>query len=312
MLLFGQSFYPFQRAEVKVIMSISRRDFIKTSVVAGAVASMGNLPLHAERASASSWVTLGKSGVKATRLAFGTGSNNGYVQSSLGQTEFSKLVAYAYERGIRFFETSESYTTPAMLGEALKPFPRDSYTLMTKVTTDPDADPEQRFEDMLRTSNTDYFDIMLLHWQHTADWVETTKPWQDGIDKFQARKSILSRGASVHGLPALREMPGNPWLEVAMIRMNHKGTRMDGPTGEDNNNPQCVPEVVQHVQQVKKDGMGVVSMKLIGNGAFTQHSDRVDAMRFAFRNAGVDAVTVGFKSRQEIDEAIDNLNLAFA
>jgi hypothetical protein len=87
---------------------------------------------------------------------------------------------------------------------------------------------------------------------------------------------------------------------------------MDGPTGEDNNNPQCVPEVVQHVQQVKKDGMGVVSMKLIGNGTFTQHSDRVDAMRFAFGNAGVDAVTVGFKSRQEIDEAIDNLNLAFA
>ena len=302
----------FQRAEVKVIMSISRRDFIKTSVVAGAVASIGGLPLHAERVSASSLVTLGKSGVKVTRLAFGTGSNNGYVQAQLGQKEFSNLVAYAYDHGIRFFETAEAYVTPAMLGEALKPFPRDSYVLMTKVTTDPDADPQQRFEDMLRTSNTDYFDIMLLHWQHTPDWVETTKHWQEGIDEFQARKSILSRGASVHGLPALRQMPGNPWLEVAMIRMNHKGTRMDGPTGEDNNNPQCVPEVVQHVQQVKKDGMGVVSMKLIGNGAFIQHSDRVDAMRFAFRSAGVDAVTVGFKSRQEIDEAIDNLNLAFA
>jgi predicted aldo/keto reductase-like oxidoreductase len=293
-------------------MPVSRRDFIKTTVAAGAVASIGGLPLHAERVSASSLVTLGKSGVKVTRLAFGTGSNNGYVQAQLGQKEFSNLVAYAYDHGIRFFETAEAYVTPAMLGEALKPFPRDSYVLMTKVTTDSGADPRQRFEDMLRTSNTDYFDIMLLHWQHTPDWVETTKRWQEGIDEFQAKKSILSRGASVHGLPALRQMPGNPWLEVAMIRMNHKGTRMDGPTGADNNNPQCVPEVVEHVQQVKKDGMGVVSMKLIGNGAFTQHSDRVDAMRFAFRNAGVDAVTVGFKSRQEIDEAIDNLNLAFA
>ena len=44
--------------------------------------------------------------------------------------------------------------------------------------------------------------------------------------------------------------------------------------------------------------MGVISMKLIGDGAFTSHSDRVDAMRFAFRNAGVDAVTVGYKSRR--------------
>jgi predicted aldo/keto reductase-like oxidoreductase len=293
-------------------MPISRRTFLKTTAAASAIAGMGNLPLHADQPTASSLVTLGKSGIKVTRLAFGTGSNNGYVQSSLGQKEFSGLVAYAYERGIRFFETSESYTTPAMLGEALKPFPRDSYILMTKVTTDLGADPEQRFEDMLRTSNTDYFDIMLLHWQHTPDWVETTKHWQEGIDKFEAKKSILSRGASVHGLPALRQMPGNPWLQVAMIRMNHNGTRMDGPTWEDNNNPQCVPEVVEHVQQVKKDGMGVISMKLIGDGAFTQHSDRVSAMRFAFRNAGVDAVTVGFKNRQEIDEAIENLNLAFA
>ena len=122
-------------------MPISRRDFLKTTAAAGAIAGMGNLPLHAEQATASSLVTLGKSGIKVTRLAFGTGSNNGYVQSSLGQKEFSGLVAYAYERGIRFFETSESYTTPAMLGEALKPFPRDSYVLMTKVTTDPDADP---------------------------------------------------------------------------------------------------------------------------------------------------------------------------
>ncbi|HWE84393.1 MAG TPA: aldo/keto reductase [Terracidiphilus sp.] len=290
----------------------SRRDFLKTGIVAGTLASVGAPLLQAEKQTAFSKVTLGKSGIQCTRLAFGTGTDSGQVQARLGQKTFSDLVAYAYDRGIRFFETAESYTTPAMLGEALKPFPRDSYVLMTKVTTDPGADPHKRFEDMLRTSQTDYFDIMLLHWQHTGDWVETTKPWQDGVDHFQAKKAILSRGASVHGLPALRQMPGNPWLQVAMIRMNHKGTRMDGPTGEDNNNPQCVPEVVDHVHQVKKDGMGVISMKLCGNGTFTQHTDRVQAMRFAFQTAHVDAVTVGFKSRQEIDEAIDNLNLALS
>jgi hypothetical protein len=35
-------------------------------------------------------------------------------------------------------------------------------------------------------------------------------------------------------------------------------------------------------------------------------------MRFAFQNAGVDCATVGFKSTQEIDEAINNMNLALA
>jgi aryl-alcohol dehydrogenase-like predicted oxidoreductase len=291
---------------------VSRREFLKTSLAVGTAASVGSLPLQASPGKATDVVTLGKSGMKVTRLAFGTGSNNGYVQSSLGQQEFTRLVHYAYDHGIRFFETAEAYVTPAMLGEALKPFPRDSYQLMTKVTTDKGADPLKRFDEMRRTSQTEYFDILLLHWQHAADWVSETSRWQDGILEAQSKKLIRTRGASVHGLPALRQMPGNKWLEVAMIRMNHNGTRMDGPTYEDNNNPDHRDEVVAHVKQVKQEGMGVVSMKLVGNGTFTRHEDRQAAMRFAFKNAGIDSATVGFKSTQEIDEAIDNMNLALA
>ena len=290
----------------------SRREFIKTSLAAGTLASVSTLPLQATQLPATEMVTLGKSGLKVTRLAFGTGSNNGYVQATLGQQQFTELVHYAYDRGIRFFETAESYVTPAMLGEALKGIPRDSYQLMSKVTTDPGVEPGKRFDEMRRTSQTEYFDIMLLHWQHTSDWVSETARWQDGILEAQAKKTILSRGASVHGLPALRQMPGNKWLEVAMIRMNHNGTRMDGPTSADNNNPSSVTEVVDHVKQVKQEGMGVISMKLVGNGAFTQRDDRKAAMRYAFQKAGVDCVTVGFKSKAEIDEAMENLNLAFA
>ena len=291
---------------------LNRREFLKTTIVAGAVAGAGALPLNAARRTATDVVTVGKSGMKVTRLAFGTGSNNGHVQAALGQKEFSRLIAYAYDRGIRFFETAESYMTPGMLGAALKPYPRDSYQLMNKVTTDPGADPMQRFDEMRRISQTEYFDIMLLHWQHTGEWVEETKPWQDGMLEAQSKKLIKTRGASVHGLPALRQVPGNKFLEVAMIRMNHNGTRMDAPVGDDANNPSVIPEVVAHVKQVKKEGMGVISMKLVGDGAFTQHADRVAAMRFAMQNAGVDCVTVGFKSTQEIDEAIDNLNLALS
>jgi aryl-alcohol dehydrogenase-like predicted oxidoreductase len=290
----------------------SRRDFIKTSLAAGAAATVGALPLPAMQPTATDIVPLGKSGMEVTRLAFGTGSNNGHVQASLGQQQFTRLVRYAYDHGIRFFETAEAYVTPAMLGTALKGLPRDSYQLMTKVTTDRGVDPHKRFEAMLRTSQTEYFDIMLLHWQHAPDWVAETARWQDGILEAQARKIISTRGASVHGLPALRQMPGNEWLQIAMIRMNHKGTRMDGPTGDDNNNPESVAEVVQHVKQVKGEGMGVISMKLVGDGAFKNHSDRQAAMRFAFQNAGIDCATVGFKSTQEVDEAIDNLNLALA
>jgi len=289
----------------------TRREFLKGGLAAGAIAASGSLPLFAARQTATDYVTLGRSGVKVTRLAFGTGTFSGEMQRALGQEKFTTLVRYAYDHGIRFFETAESYgEMHKMLGIALKGIPRDSYQLMSKVTTRDGVDAQQKLDELRKLANTEYFDIMLLHWQHTGTWPRDTHRWQDAILEAQSKKVIVSHGASVHGLPALRQVPGNKWLDVAMIRMNHKGKSMDAEDyatqGSGN-----VPEVVGRVKEVRKEGMGVISMKLIGEGTFNRE-DRQQAMRFAFRNAGVDCVTVGYKNTAEIDEAIENLNLALA
>src|SRR5580658_6115060 len=120
----------------------SRRNFLKAGLAAGALAGIGRLPVRAAGGSATDWVTLGKSNVKVTRLAFGTGTHGGRVQRELGQDEFTRLVRHAYDRGIRFFETAESYHgMPEMLAIALKGIPRDSYKLMTKYSTPASGDP---------------------------------------------------------------------------------------------------------------------------------------------------------------------------
>ena len=63
----------------------TRRDFLKTSLAAGTLARVGAQPMQAATGSATDKVALGRSGMQVTRLAFGTGSNNGEVQSALGQ-----------------------------------------------------------------------------------------------------------------------------------------------------------------------------------------------------------------------------------
>jgi 1-deoxyxylulose-5-phosphate synthase len=290
----------------------SRRDFLKTGLAAGALATTGTLSLKAEPQTATDWVTLGKTNVKVTRLAFGTGSFSGQVQRDLGQDQFTRLVRHAHERGVRFFETAESYGgMHEMLGIALQGVPRDSYRLMTKVTTRDGVDPQAKIDQLRRAAKTEYFDIVLLHFQHSPTWPTDSLRWQDGISEAQVKQAVLSHGASVHGLPALRQVPDMKWLDVAMIRMNHKGVRMDA---EDYNTDGLgnVSEVVTHVKKIRRDGTGVISMKLVGEGAFTNREDRKAAMKFAFRNAGVTAVTVGYKNTGEIDEAIENLNLALA
>jgi len=289
----------------------SRRHFLKTSIAAGVLAGAGSISLKATSGKATDLVTLGKSNVKVTRLAFGTGTYSGQVQRELGQDQFTRLVRYAYDHGIRFFETAESYgDMHRMLGVALKGIPRESYQVMSKVTTRPGGNPQEKIDELRKLANIDYFDVMLLHYQHVATWPTDTVRWQDGILEAKSKKAVVGYGASVHGLPALRQMPGNRWLEVAMIRMNHKGSHMDA---EDYNTSGAgnVSEVVAHTKQVRSDGMGVISMKLIGEGSFDRE-DRRAAMRFAFRQAGVDCVTVGYKNTGEIDEAIENVNLALA
>lgn len=290
----------------------SRRDFLKTGLAAGVLATTGTLVLKAEPQTATDWVTLGRTNVKVTRLAFGTGSFSGQIQRDLGQDGFTRLVRHAHERGVRFFETAESYGgMHEMLGIALQGVPRDSYRLMTKFTTHDGVNPQDKIDQLRRAAKTEYFDIALLHWQHTPTWPTDSLRWQDGISEAQAKQVVLSHGASVHGLPALRQVPDMKWLDVAMIRMNHKGVRMDA---EDYNTEGLgnVSEVVTHVKKIRKDGTGVISMKLVGEGAFTNREDRKAAMKFAFRKAGVTAVTVGYKNTREIDEAIENLNLALA
>jgi aryl-alcohol dehydrogenase-like predicted oxidoreductase len=289
----------------------SRRDFLKATAAAGAVATLGDLPLTAETPKATDWVPFGHSGVKVTRLAFGTGTFSGSVQRNLGQEAFSRLVRHAYDRGIRFFETSDSYTDMhTMLGIALKGIPRDSYALLTKVTTADTTDPRQHIDELRSQARTDYFDVMLLHWQRGTQWPHESNGWQDAIDEAQHHGVVKARGASVHGLPALAQVPTFKWLQVAMIRCNHRGTRMDTPVA-DSGGTGNVPEVVERIHQARAAGMGVLSMKLIGEGVFNRE-DRQKAMRFAFRTAKVDAVTVGYKNNAEVDEAIENINMAFA
>jgi predicted aldo/keto reductase-like oxidoreductase len=290
----------------------SRRDFIKTGVAATVLSSLGGHALaqpQTTRRAATDWVTLGKSNVKVTRLAFGTGSNGGRVQRELGQEQFTKLVRYAHDRGIRFFETSDTYNgMPEMLGIALKGVPRDSYRLMTKHHTPFTGDPTPDIDQQRRLLQTEYIDIMLLHCLRPPTWESDYRSLQDGVSEAKSKKVILAHGASVHGLPALRTFPGNQWLDIAMIRMNHNGTRMDTPDQRDVDVPGNVDEVVANTKKVHAQGMGVISMKLCGEGRFTRAEDRDAAMKFAMNLGCVDAVTIGFKNNSEIDDAIERMS----
>lgn len=289
---------------------VTRRDFIKTSVAAGVagVAAASALPAVAPRRSATDWVELGNSGVKVTRLALGTGTYAGRIQREMGQQGFTRLVRYAYDQGIRFFESADAYGgMHEMLAEALKGIPRDSYRLMTKIRWRSDEATPAALDRFRKELNTEYFDILLMHCLRTPGWGDELKQLQDELSEAKEKQVLLAHGASCHGLLPLRDFPGNKWLDIALLRVNHDGTLMDTLKGESPEKGD-VPEVVSHIEQIHRQGTGVIGMKLIGEGRFKTPEERDASLKFVMQLGTVDAVTIGYKAPAEIDEAIQRIN----
>ncbi|MGC8760842.1 MAG: aldo/keto reductase [Bryobacteraceae bacterium] len=285
----------------------TRRGFLKS---ASAILTGSALPAPAapSRRSATDWVELGRSGIKVTRLALGTGTFGGRVQRELGQEEFTRLVRHAYDRGIRFFETADAYREmPVMLGQALKGLPRDSYRLMTKIRLSDANNFQAAFDRFRRELQTEYLDILLIHCVRSASWPEELERLRDAMSEAKVKKVLLAHGASCHGLKPLERFPGNRWLDVALLRVNHDGTRMDNLEGTEYGRGD-VNQVVERIAAIHAQGTGVIGMKIIGEGSFRTPEQRDASIRFVAKLGTVDAITIGYKSPAEIDEAIERLN----
>jgi 1-deoxyxylulose-5-phosphate synthase len=289
---------------------LTRRQFIQTStaIVGAGTVSGAFAAENKPKRSATDLVELGNSGIKASRLAMGTGSHGGSVQMALSDNEFEKLVRYAYDQGIRFFDTADSYgrgKMQARLAKALRGIDRETYTVQTKMRRT--GKPMEEIDRFRKEWNTDYFDLFLLHYCIEPDWPEKLKRGRDELSEAKEKQWIRTKGASVHGLPGLRAMTRIDWMDTALLRVNHDGTSMDN---EENNDSQKgdVQECVKHIKTIHDKGTGVVGMKLIGNGNFQDLAQREASIRYVMGLDYVDAVTIGFKSTQEIDEAIALMN----
>jgi hypothetical protein len=61
---------------------------------------------------------------------------------------------------------------------------------------------------------------------------------------------------------------------------------------------------------MRQKGHGIIGMKIIGDGDFTNPADREKSIRYAMQPGLVDAIVIGFKREAEIDEAIMRIDNA--
>src|SRR5512140_1567951 len=83
-------------------------------------------------------ITLGKTGITTTLLGMGTGFSGYNRSSNITRAGVAESVIHAaYEKGIRFFDCADTYGTHPYTAAALKDYPRESYTLSSKIWVGP-------------------------------------------------------------------------------------------------------------------------------------------------------------------------------
>jgi hypothetical protein len=300
----------------------SRRQFLRSSTLAaGALALASEEVLRAQPAAppaakrtAVDEVTLGKIGIKLSRLGMGTGSDSGRKQTALGKDGFANLVHYAYDQGIRYIDCAQAYVTFEWIADAIKGLPREKLFIQSKISGKP-ADVLAAIDRHRTVFKTDYIDSLLVHCTVSHAWTDELKVVMDAFDQAKDKKWIRSKGVSCHSLPALRAAVASNWTEVHLVRVNPQGRRTDGmeevmwsPTDPGHD----IAPVLDELKTMRAKGRGVIGMKIIGDGTFLTPEDREKSIRFAMSRPELDAIVIGFKSTDEIDEAIKRMNAALA
>jgi aryl-alcohol dehydrogenase-like predicted oxidoreductase len=296
---------------------VSRRQFIQTSALAGAALLGPWREVNSFAAetpvvrTATDQVTLGKTGLKVSRLGFGAGSNNGHTQLADGKAAFVDLIHYAYDHGITFIDTAQAYATFNVLGEAIKGLPREKLFIQSKVDGRPE-DVMAVIDHHRKTFDTDYVDSLLVHCMQHGNWTDDWKRVTDAFSEAKEKKWIRAKGVTCHTLPALRAGVASDWTEVHQVRVNPQGAFTDAEAERDNwrSRGGDVAPVIEQIKAMHAKGRGVIGMKICGNGTFTSADDREKSIRFAMSQKEIDAVVIGFKNRAEIDEAIERINRA--
>jgi predicted aldo/keto reductase-like oxidoreductase len=299
---------------------LNRRQFIRTSAALAGTALLSPWALSGVRAAvaqagkrtAVDQVTLGKTGIKLSRLGFGTGSDNGHAQTALGRDGFTKLIHYAYDQGITYIDTAQAYATFDWIGDAIKGLPREKLFIQSKVPGKPD-DVLATIDRHRKTFNTDYIDSLLVHCMTRDTWTDQWKRVMDAFNEAKEKKWIRAKGVSCHSLPALRAATASDWTEVHLVRVNPQGSHTDGEVADWSGSiHHDISPVMQEIKTAHAKGRGVIGMKIIGNGSFTDPADREKSIRFAMACKEIDAVVIGFTSTQQIDEAIERMNRVLA
>ncbi len=294
---------------------LTRRDFLKTSAGSAGMLAASPALLGAVEASrttsyaGSDVVPLGRTGIRVSRLAQGTGLSGGRRSSAhtrQGKAAFDRLVRHGLDEGVTFMDMADLYGSHPFMVEALRGVPRDRVVYLSKIWprkedwVTPSGGAKREVDRFREELNTDHLDVCLIHCMENEQWPTEYEGIRDELSALKEKGEVGAVGVSCHDFGALEVAATHPWVDVIFARINHKGGReysCDGPA----------EEVAAVLKRARAEGKAVVGMKIFGAGKLVAPEEKDASLKYVFGNDLVDAVTIGMMNTGEVDDTLQRM-----
>ena len=224
------------------------------------------------------YVTLGKTGLKISRLGFG-----GIPIQRTDAATTKELMKVMVEKGINYIDTARGYTvSESYLGEALEGY-RDKFILATKSMARNKDGMAADIETSLKNLRTDYIDIYQVHNPSLEQLEQVMAPGGALEALIEAKEAgkIGHIGLTGHTMELFEKAVGLPWVETFMFPYNIVERQ-----GE------------ELMRKCTENNIGFIVMKPLAGGAI---EDANLALRFICANPDVSVVIPGMYDVKEID-----------
>jgi predicted aldo/keto reductase-like oxidoreductase len=221
--------------------------------------------------------TLGKTGLKISRLGFG-----GIPIQKIDAEGTRELIRELMAEGVNFIDTARGYTvSEEYLGFALEGV-RDNFVLATKSMARTKEAMARDIDVSLKNLRTDHIDLYQIHNPSAKD-IEQVMAKDGALEALYEAKAagkIGHIGITLHSVELFRQAVELPWVETIMFPYNIVETQ-----GE------------ELINKCAQNNIGFICMKPLAGGAI---DDAAIAMRFVVSNPDVTVVIPGMADKNEI------------
>lgn len=264
---------------------MQRRSFIRSGVAAAGV-------LEARGAASLPMATLGRSGLRVSRLVVG-----GYHMAVQGEEMATRIIHRAIDLGVNFFDSANLYhrgLSDEIYGRALAGGRRQKVLLMTKCENYTRDGAMRMLEEQLKRMKTDYLDLWQVHQVSEVAEAERVLGPNGSLEAFvKAKKDGKVRhiGFTGHRDPQvhLKLLHGASEWETVQMPIN----LID---------PHYLSFIVNVLPEARKKGLGVIAMKSNAMGSIGRNNvARIeDCLRFTL-SQDIDVLVSGVETVEQLE-----------